>query len=62
MKSLLAVLLFMLTLSTAAPCQDKGEKAAADSANRWLAQVDSGDYAASWETAAPMFKQVDLSG
>lgn len=57
MKSMLAVLLFMLTLSTAAPCQDQGEKAAADSAIRWLAQIDNGDYAASWETAAPMFKQ-----
>jgi uncharacterized protein DUF4019 len=56
MKSLLAVLLFMLTLSTSARCEDKGEKAATESANRWLAQVDAGDYAASWETAAPMFK------
>lgn len=57
MKSLLAVLLFVLTLSTAATCQDKGEKAAADSASRWLAQADGGNYAATWETAAPMFKQ-----
>jgi hypothetical protein len=56
MKSLLAVLLFMLTLSTAAPCGDKAEKAATDSANHWLAQVDGGEYAASWETAAPLFK------
>ena len=57
MKSLLAVLLIMLSMSATAPCEDKGEKAATESANRWLAQVDSGDYAASWETAAPMFKQ-----
>jgi hypothetical protein len=56
MKSLLAVLLFMLTLSTTAPCEDKAEKAATDSANRWLEQVDGGDYAASWEAAAPLFK------
>jgi hypothetical protein len=57
MKSLLVVLLFMLTLSTTAPCEDKAEKAATDSANRWLEQVDGGDYASSWETAAPLFKQ-----
>jgi len=57
MRSLLVVLLFMLALNTTALCQDKGEKAATESATRWLAQVDSGNYAASWETAAPMFKQ-----
>ena len=57
MKSILAVLLIVLSMSAAAPCEDKGEKAASDSATHWLAQVDSGDYAASWETASPMFKQ-----
>ncbi|MGC2210419.1 MAG: DUF4019 domain-containing protein [Candidatus Korobacteraceae bacterium] len=57
MKSLLAVLLIVLGMSATALCQDKGEKAATEAANRWLALVDSGDYAASWETAAPMFKQ-----
>jgi hypothetical protein len=57
MKSLLALLLILLTMSATALCEDTAEKAAFESANRWLAQVDSGDYAASWETAAPMFKQ-----
>ena len=56
MKSLLVLLLLTLTLSATAPCQDKGEKAATDSANQWLARVDSGDFAGSWEWAAPMFK------
>jgi hypothetical protein len=57
MKSLLAVLLIVLSMSVTALCQDEGEKAATEAANRWLGLVDSGDYAASWETAAPMFKQ-----
>jgi hypothetical protein len=57
MKSLLAVLLIILTMSSTALCEEKGEKAATDSANRWLAQVDSGDYASGWGTAAPLFKQ-----
>jgi len=56
MKSSLTVLLLILSLSTTALCADKPEKAATDSANHWLALVDSGDYAASWETAAPVFK------
>jgi hypothetical protein len=56
MKLWLAVLLFMLTLSTTALSEDKAEKAATDSANHWMEQVDGGDYAASWETAAPLFK------
>lgn len=57
MKSWFAVLLMMLSMSATALCQDKGEKAATETANRWLGLVDSGDYAGSWETAAPMFKQ-----
>jgi hypothetical protein len=49
-------LLFILALSTTSFCADKTERAAAEVANHWLALVDSGDYAASWETAAPLFK------
>jgi hypothetical protein len=56
MKSLLAVLLFAMTLSTTSLCENKAEKAATDSANRWLSQVDAGHYADSWEAAAPAFK------
>jgi hypothetical protein len=56
MKSLLTVLLFILTLSTTAFCEDKAEKAATESANHWLSLVDAGDYATSWDEAAPLFK------
>lgn len=56
MKALSAVLLFLLTFSTASPCQTKPEQAATEAAARWLALTDDGDYAASWETAAPVFK------
>jgi hypothetical protein len=56
MKSWLTVLLFILTLSTTALCENKAEKAATDSATRWLLQVDGGHYAESWDIAAPLFK------
>ena len=47
MKSLLAILLFVLTLNSASFCQDK-VRVATGSANQWLRQVDAGDYAASY--------------
>jgi len=55
MKSWLAILLFILTLSTISFCEDK-EKVAADSARYWLSQIDAGSYAESWDLAAPAFK------
>jgi hypothetical protein len=55
-KLLLTVLLFILTLSTASLCADKAEKAATESANHWLSLVDVGNYATSWDSAAPVFK------
>jgi hypothetical protein len=58
MKSLLAALLLILTLSTVSPCAEKPEKAAAEAANHWLSLVDAGNYTASWEEAAPLFKGV----
>jgi Protein of unknown function (DUF4019) len=57
MKSLLAILFFILTLSTTLLCENKAaEQAATESANHWLAEVDAGRYAASWDAAAPAFK------
>jgi hypothetical protein len=58
MKSLLTVLLFVLTLNTASLCEDKPTREATDSASRWLSQIDAGNYAASWDAAAPAFKGV----
>lgn len=54
MKSL--VLLFVLMLSTVAFCQQRPEELATESAQHWLEMVDSGNYAASWDQAAPVFK------
>ena len=56
MKLLLTVVLLTLTLSTASFCQGKAATAATESADRWLALVDAGQYAESWDTAAPLFK------
>ena len=57
MKSLLPILLFILTLSTTSFCENKtAEKAATESAKHWLALADGGDYATSWDVAAPMLK------
>jgi hypothetical protein len=56
MNSLLTVLLFMLTLSTTPLAADQAEKAATESANHWLSLIDRGNYAASWDAAAPLFK------
>jgi Protein of unknown function (DUF4019) len=51
-SALCAVLIISgVTFAQAAP-----EKAAEDSASQWLALVDAGDYAASWDTAAELFK------
>ena len=36
--------------------QTAPEKAAGDSANKWLALVDAGHYATSWDEAAQVFK------
>jgi hypothetical protein len=35
---------------------EQAEKEAVDAANAWLALVDQGDYAGSWESAASLFK------
>ena len=50
------ILLAILTLSTASFCEDKAERLATESANHWLTLVDGGNYASSWNNAAPLFK------
>jgi hypothetical protein len=50
------ILLSVLTLSAASFCEDKAERLATESANHWLTLVDGGNYASSWNTAAPLFK------
>ncbi len=56
MKSLLTIMLFALTLTTNSFGQNKAEKAAIEAAAHWLTLVDAGDYPASWDEAAPLFK------
>jgi hypothetical protein len=53
---LVFVLLFTLLLSAFAAAQAKPEQAAQQSADAWLALVDSGKYAQSWDEAAQLFK------
>lgn len=55
---LASVLVFALLLSTsaAAQAQQKPEQIAQQSAAAWLALVDSGKYADSWQEAAQFFK------
>ena len=50
------VLCAMLLIGGMAFSQATAEKAANDSADKWLALVDAGDYAASWDEAAESFK------
>jgi hypothetical protein len=56
MKSLLTVLLCALMLSSVSVGETVAEKAATEAANHWLTVVDAGNYAASWQSAAPAFK------
>jgi hypothetical protein len=46
----------MLLIGGMAFSQATAEKAANESADKWLALVDAGDYAASWDEAAESFK------
>ncbi len=52
------VVIFCATLSItcAAFGQTAAEKAAEDAASNWLGLIDSGDYGASWDHAAQLFK------
>ncbi len=54
---LVSVLLFSVLLcASAARAQQKPEQLAEQSANTWLALVDSGKYGESWDGAAQFFK------
>ena len=46
----------LLCASAAAQAQQKPEQLAQQSSDAWLAVVDSGKYAQSWDEAAPFFK------
>jgi hypothetical protein len=49
-------LLMLLTICPAARAQQKPEQLAQRAAESWLALVDSGKYAESWQEAAPILK------
>ena len=55
---LVSILVFALLLcaSAAAQAQQKPEQLAQQSSDAWLALVDSGKYAESWQEAAQFFK------
>ena len=55
---LVAVCSFLILFSFCSPAraQQKPERLAQQSAESWLALVDSGKYAESWDEAAPIFK------
>ena len=50
------VLTLLLCASAATQAQEKPEQLAQKSAESWLALVDSGKYAQSWDEAAELFK------
>ena len=51
-----AFILAALTTSSIARAQQKPEDLAQQSTGKWLALVDSGNYAESWQQAASIFK------
>ncbi len=50
------LVIVVLLVSACAFSDEAAEKAAVESANRWLALVDGGNYAASWDEAATLFR------
>jgi len=50
------IFLFASALCLSASAQEKPERLAQQSAESWLAGIDSGNYAASWDQAAELFK------
>jgi len=53
---LVSVLLFAVLFAVSAAAQGKSEQVAQQSADAWLALVDSGKYAQNWDEAAQLFK------
>jgi opacity protein-like surface antigen len=57
MRRILAAALLGLALAAAATVADDAAEAAAEkSAQAWLAEVDGGNYGASWDHAAELFR------
>ncbi len=55
-------ILAILCFGTKAMCKDaSGEKMSLTAANRWLALIDKGEYAESWNAASNMFKNTIAS-
>lgn len=51
------ILLASLALIAAAGCGSGDEDAAVEVSDRWLAQMDAGDYEACWEQGATVFRR-----
>ena len=51
-----ALVLWLCSIPYAASADDLAEKAAARAAASWLAQIDAGNYGASWNDASAYFK------
>ncbi len=56
LRSVVLLVVVVLLVSACAFSDEAAEKAAVESANRWLALVDGGNYAASWDEAATLFR------
>jgi hypothetical protein len=56
MRSVVGTLLLAVLWAVPSPAADKPEDAAQTAAESWLKLVDAGDYGASWEQAAKLFK------
>lgn len=56
MVAALAVVVFALAWSTAWAQQQEREKPAIEASKAWLALVDAGKYAESWEAASTLFR------
>ena len=57
MKGAFLILTAALLASFVLPAQPKPEEAAGKSAQAWLALIDKGDYAGSWDEASSFFKK-----
>lgn len=55
-KRMLLIFLVLAVSLAGAGADDQAEKEAVEAAKAWLALVDGGDYAGSWDQAASLFK------
>ncbi len=56
LRSVVVLTVAVLVVSVCGFGDQAAEKAAAESAKRWLALVDQGNYGASWDEAAQLFR------